>query len=83
MKKIVRLVIVQNVHLCQLPDSNPNSESDLDSNSSSDTSCLVSDMHVTKIRIREPFEEATKRFKESVVSLKRHIYSKNIPKSSL
>ena len=69
--------------LCQLPDSNPDSESDLDSNSDSDTSCLVSfyrwetpDKHVTKIRISEPFEEATERFKESVVSLKRHIYSK-------
>ena len=69
--------------LCQLPDSNTYSESDLDSNSDSDTSCLVSfyhwetpDKHVTKIRISEPFEEATERFKESVVSLKRHIYSK-------
>ena len=69
--------------LCQLPDSNPDSESDLDSNSDSDTSCLVSfyrwetpDKHVTKIRISEPFEEATERFKESVVSLKRHIYYK-------
>ena len=69
--------------LCQLPDSNPDSESDLDSNSDSDTSCLVSfycwetpDKHVTKIRINEPFEEPTERFKESVVSLKRHIYSK-------
>ena len=69
--------------LCQLLDSNPDSESDLDFNSDSDTSCLVSfyrwetfDKHVTKIRISEPFEEATERFKESVVSLKRHIYSK-------
>ena len=33
------------------------------------------DKHVTKIRISEPFEKATERFKESVVSLKRHIYS--------
>ena len=69
--------------LCQLPDSNPDSESGLDSNSDSDISCSVSfygwetlDKHVTKIRISEPFEEATERFKESVVSLKRHIYSK-------
>ena len=69
--------------LCQLPDSNPDSESDLDSNSDSDTSCLVSfyrwetpDKHVTKISIIEPFEKTTERFKESVVSLKRHIYSK-------
>ena len=44
--------------LCQLPDFNPDSESDLDSNSDSDKSCLVSfycwetlDKHVTKIRI--------------------------------
>ena len=83
MKKIVCLMIEQNVHLCQLPDSNPDSESDLNSNSDSDTSCLVSfcrwetpDMHVTKIRISESFKEVTERFKESVVSLKRHIYSK-------
>ena len=69
--------------LCQLPNPNPDSESDLDSNSDSDISYLVSfyrwetpDKHVTKIRISEPFEEATERFKESVVSLKRHIYSK-------
>ena len=33
------------------------------------------DKLVTKTRINEPFEEATERFKESVVSLKRHIYS--------
>ena len=69
--------------LCQLADSNPDSESDLDSNSDSDTSCSVSfygwetlDKHVTKIRISEPFQEASERFKESVVSLKRHVYSK-------
>ena len=69
--------------ICQLPDSNPDSESDLNSNSDSDTSCLVSfhrwqtpDKHVTKIRVTEPFEEATEGFKESVESLKRHIYSK-------
>ena len=44
--------------LCQLPDFNPDSESDLDFNSDSDKSCLVSfycwetlDKHVTKIRI--------------------------------
>ena len=69
--------------LYQLPHSNPGSEPDLDSNSYSNTSCLLSfyrwetpNKHVTKIRISEPFEEATERFKESVVSLKRHIYSK-------
>ena len=56
--------------LCQLPDSNPDSESDLDSNSDFETSCLVSfyrweasDKHVTKIRISEPFEEAAEMFK--------------------
>ena len=44
--------------LCQLTDFNPDSESDLDFNSDSDKSCLVSfyrwktlDKHVTKIRI--------------------------------
>ena len=69
--------------LCLLPDSNLDSESDLDSTSDSYTSCLVSfyhwvtpDKHVTKIDISESFEEATERFKESVVSLKRYIYSK-------
>ena len=69
--------------LCQLPDSKPDSESDSDSNSDSDTSRLISfhrwetpHKHVSKIRISEPFEEATKRFKESDVSLKRCIYSK-------
>ena len=53
----------------------------IDSNSDYDTSCLVSfyrwetlDKHHTKIRISEPFDEATERFKESFVSLKRHIY---------
>ena len=66
-----------------LPDSNPDWESDLDSNSDSCTSCLVSfyhwvtpDKHVTKIDISESFQEATERFKESVVSLERYIYSK-------
>ena len=34
------------------------------------------DKNVTKIHISEPFEEATERFKESVLSLKRYIYSK-------
>ena len=69
--------------LCLLPDSNPDSESDLDSTADSDTSCLVSfyrwetpDKRVTKIGISEPFEKATMRFKESVVSLKRYTYSK-------
>ena len=69
--------------LCQLPDSNPDSESDWDSNSDSDTNCLVSfyrwetpDKHVTKIRISEPYEAATGRFRESFVSLKICIYSK-------
>ena len=69
--------------LCQLPDSNPDSESGLDSNSDSDTRCLISfyrwktlDKHVTKTRVSEPFEEATERFKESVVSIKKHISSK-------
>ena len=59
--------------LCLLPDSNPDSESDLDSKADSDTSCLVSfyrwetpDKRVTKIGISEPFEKATMRFKESV-----------------
>ena len=69
--------------LCQLPDFHPDAQSDSDSNSDSNTSCLVSfyrwetpDKHVTKKCISQPFEEATKRFKESVVSLKGHIYSK-------
>ena len=69
--------------LYQLPDSNPHSESDLHSNSDSDTRCLESfyrwekpDKYVIKIRISEPFEVATERFIESVVSLKRYIYSK-------
>ena len=61
--------------LCQLPDSNPDSESFLDSNSDSNTSCLVFfyrwktiNKHVTKMSINQPFEEDTERFKESVVS---------------
>ena len=69
--------------LCQLPDSNAYSESDLDSNSDSDTSCLAffyrwetPDKYVTKIGISEVFEEATERFKEFIVSLKKHSFSK-------
>ena len=69
--------------LCQLSDSNLDSESDSNSNSDSNASCLVSfypwktpDKHVTKINISDPFAEATERFKESAVSLKRHMYLK-------
>ena len=75
--------------LCQLPDSNPDSESDFDSSSDFDTSCLVSfyrwktpDKHVIKIRISEPFEGATERFKESIVSQEKYLFKK-IPKPSL
>ena len=76
-------------NLCRLPDSNPDLESDLDSNSDSDTSCFLSfyrwetpDKHVTKICISEPFEEATERFKESLVSQETYLFKK-IPKPSL
>ena len=72
--------------LCQLPDSNPDSESDLNSNSDSDTSCLVSfyhwqtpDKHVTKISITEPFEEATEGF--NPLSLSRDIFIQKDPKT--
>ena len=69
--------------LCQLPFNLP-TESDTDSSSESDDSNnLVSfyswetpDKHITKIQIREPFEEAAARFKKFIVTLKSHIYAK-------
>ena len=71
--------------LCPLPFNLP-TESDADSTSdSNDSNNLVSlyrwetpDKHITKIQIREPFEEAAARFKKSIVSLKSHIYSKRV-----
>ena len=36
------------------------------------------DKHITKIQIREPFEEAAARFKKSIISFKSHIYSKRV-----
>ena len=69
--------------LCQLFFNLP-TESDTDSSSEfDDSNNLVSfyrwetpDKHITKIQIREPFEEAAGRFKKAIVSLKSHIYSK-------
>ena len=69
--------------LYQLPLNLP-TESDTDSSfESDDSNNLVSfyrwetrDKYITKIQIREPFEEAAARFKKSIVSLKSHIYSK-------
>ena len=71
--------------LCPLPFNLPK-ESDTDSTSDSDDSNnLISfyrwetpDKHITKIQIRESFEEAAARFKKSIVSLKSHIYSKRV-----
>ena len=71
--------------LCQLPDSNAYSESDLDSDS--DTSCLVlfyhwetPDKHVTKLDISEPFEEATRGLKNPLC-LSRDIFFQKDPKT--
>ena len=36
----------------------------------------IPDKHVTKVRISVPFEEAVDKFKQSVVNLKKHIYTK-------
>ena len=74
-------MIVQNFHLENY--TNYLIPTLIQTNSDSDTGSLLSlyywespDKDVAKIRISEPFEEATEWFKESVVSLVRHIYSK-------
>ena len=67
--------------LCKL--TAPTSRDDSGSDSDSDNSSFVTfyrwgtpDKHVTKVQIREPFEDAASRFKQSIVTLKSHIYTK-------
>ena len=66
--------------LCELVIDGSCSDSDSDSDVNDEQVAFykweILDKHVTKVCITVPFDEAVDMFKASVVTLKRHIYSK-------
>ena len=69
--------------LCEAPSSIATNSCSESGSESDDDESLVSfyrwetpEKHVKKLQINEPYDEAIARFKESIVALKSHIYSK-------